>query len=418
MTATGSDMHDSSSVDGRTAPPIDLRSLDATGVEATHALTLPPECYSSEEFFKFEQHAIFEQGWVAVGRSDTLLKRGDYITAQIGREPVVVVRQESGELAALSNVCRHRAAVMLGGSGNCGGTILCPYHAWNYELDGHLRGAPAMSRTYDFDPSEIALPHFACAEWEGFVFVAFEEQERTPAEMWPSAHDLLRNYRMDEMRGPNPSVVEWGVNWKVSVENAVECYHCTTVHGDHHATAPTRNTVDSPLAFEDGAFATRVRNTDIDTDFTTTGKILFDPLPHLTEDQRQHSMWVILPPNLLLSLQHDNVHYFLAEPQSSIHTRLSIGYLYPESTLQRPDFEELFREGQEAWAPILEQDIEITARVQRGLASKYAPRGRYSWQEAAVANFNRWLVNRYQADTMVDARCITLRGETKGDGLI
>lgn len=391
----------SSRTDGRTECPIDLRSLDATALEAARALTLPPACYVSDAFFAFEQEAVFGQGWVAVGRSDTLVERGDYITAQIGREPVVVVRQESGELTALSNVCRHRAAVMLDGAGNCGGTILCPYHAWNYGLDGRLRGTPAMSRTYDFDRSDFALPRFGCAEWEGFVFVAFEEQTQTPSELWPAADELVRNYRMAQLRGPEPTLFEWGVNWKIALENAVECYHCTTVHGDYHGTAPTRNTVKSPLTFEDGAFATRVRNTDIDTDFTATGKILFEPLPHLTEDERWHSTWVILPPNLFLSLQHDNVHYFLAVPQTATHTRLSVGYLYPEATLQRPDFEDRFREGQAAWEPIMEQDIEITARVQQGLASAHAPRGRYSWQETAVADFNRWLVDRYQTAAMV-----------------
>ncbi|MEA2379203.1 MAG: hypothetical protein QOD13_3110 [Thermoleophilaceae bacterium] len=377
--------------------PIDPRSLDASALEPEHALTLPPECYSSADFFAFEQQAIFQRGWFAVGRSSQLRQAGDYITFDLAREPLVVVRQESGELLALSNVCRHRAAVMLTGEGNCGGTIVCPYHAWNYGLDGQLRGAPAMARTYGFQKEDHVLPRFACSEWEGFVFVSLDDQPLTPAEQWPRLAELLTNYRMTDLQGPAPTEFEWAVNWKVALENAVECYHCTTVHGEWHATAPTRNTVDSPLAYEDGAFATRVRNTDVDTDFTPTGKILLPPMPHLTMEERSHSTWVIIPPNLFLSLQHDNVHYFLAKPESEGFTRLDVGYLYPEETFQRDDFDERFAEGQVAWEPIMLQDIEITKRVQQGLASSGAPRGRYSWQETAVADFNRWLVERYQA---------------------
>ncbi len=376
--------------------PIDPSTLDASALDPADALTLPAECYASDDFFAFEQEAVFEQGWFAVGRSSQLREPGDYITFDLAREPIVVVRTSSGELSALSNVCRHRAAVMLSGQGNCGATVICPYHAWNYDFDGRLRGAPAMSRTHGFEKEDFALHQFHCAEWEGFVFVALEEQPRTPAEMWPRLTELLANYNLSALGGPESTVFEWGVNWKVALENAVECYHCTTVHGAYHATAPTRNTIDSPLGYEDGAFATRVRNTGIDTDFTSTGKIFFPPLPELTVEERSHSTWVIVPPNLFLSLQHDNVHYFLAQPEGVAFTRLYVGYLYPSATLEQPDFKSRFDVAQADWEPIMEQDIEVTSRVQRGLASARAPRGRYSWQETAVAHFNRWLVERYQ----------------------
>jgi phenylpropionate dioxygenase-like ring-hydroxylating dioxygenase large terminal subunit len=181
------------------------------------------------------------------------------------------------------------------------------------------------------------------------------------------------------------------------LENAGECYHCTLVHGELHKTAPTRNTVRPPLGYSSSAFVTRVRNTDIDTDFNPTGKVLLPPIPTLDLEDRRHSTWAILPPNLFLSLQHDNVHYFLVVPKGPNSTKMEVGYLYPESTLERPDFADQYSASLNAWTPIMDQDADVNRRVARGLSSRFVTRGRFSWQEEALAAFGRWLAGRYLA---------------------
>lgn len=377
--------------------PEALADLLSSTVKVEDACTLPGWCYTSDDFFEFEQEAIFARRWFAVTHERMVPEAGDYITVDIAGEPLIVVRDDNGTVNVLSAVCRHRSCVLLTDSGNCGDTIMCPYHNWVYDLTGQLRGAPYMTRTRSFDKASVQLASLAVTTWQGFVFASFSP---IPAEFGASETELadfLKNYQLEHaaLARPRTMTIEW--NWKVMLENAVECYHCTALHGRLHEAAPTRNSTASPLSDLAGGFASRIRNPRIDADFTPTGTVVFPPLPGLTEEQRTHSTWLIVPPNLFLSLQHDNVHYFLVRPDAVDSTVMEVGYLYPPSTTELADFDERFELAMSSWLPIIDQDNEINSRVQRGLGSRFAPRGRYSWLEGALVGFNRWLVQCYQS---------------------
>ncbi len=104
------------------------------------ARAMPPSVYTSEEFLKSELESVFSRDWVCVGRASALSKPGDYLTYELAGEPIIVLRDASGQLRAMSNVCRHRMSTMLEGCGNKR-AIVCPYHGWSYNLDGSLRAA-------------------------------------------------------------------------------------------------------------------------------------------------------------------------------------------------------------------------------------------------------------------------------------
>jgi phenylpropionate dioxygenase-like ring-hydroxylating dioxygenase large terminal subunit len=104
---------------------------------------LPPRAFTSPAIFEAEQRAIFARSWVHVGDLRDVPGPGDYLTATIGRSPVVVLRDRAtGELRGFLNACRHRGAMLLDGKGTCDKQIKCPYHAWSYGLDGALLGVP------------------------------------------------------------------------------------------------------------------------------------------------------------------------------------------------------------------------------------------------------------------------------------
>src|SRR5689334_17323098 len=121
-------------------------ALESSVLRIEDAETLPPACYTDAEFFEFEKEALFNHEWLCVGRSDWVEKPGDYFTTSIIGEPIVVVRTQDGVIKALSSVCQHRAMLVAEGSGNTH-AFICPYHHWSYNLDGTLKGAPAMERT-------------------------------------------------------------------------------------------------------------------------------------------------------------------------------------------------------------------------------------------------------------------------------
>jgi len=109
---------------------------------------------------------VFGQEWVCVGRASTLATPGDYLTYELAGQPVLVIRDRDGTVRAMSNVCLHRMSTLLEGSGHTK-AIVCPYHAWMYNLDGTLRGAPYMSRTTGFCKDDYHLQQMRCEEWLG-----------------------------------------------------------------------------------------------------------------------------------------------------------------------------------------------------------------------------------------------------------
>ena len=108
------------------------------------AVAMPKSVYTSAEFADLERQHVFARDWLCAGRADALAEPGDYLTMEISGEPILVLRDRDGQLRAMSNVCRHRMSTLLEGRGNTR-AIVCPYHAWTYNLDGSLRGAPATA---------------------------------------------------------------------------------------------------------------------------------------------------------------------------------------------------------------------------------------------------------------------------------
>ena len=124
-------------------------------VPFSQAHAMPKSVYTSAEFLAQEQKHVFGQDWLCAGRADALPNAGDYLTMEIAGEPIIVLRDKDGHLRAMSNVCRHRMSKLLEGRGTTK-SIVCPYHAWTYNLDGSLRGAPAMAGNQAFCKDQIA----------------------------------------------------------------------------------------------------------------------------------------------------------------------------------------------------------------------------------------------------------------------
>jgi len=376
--------------------PGNFAALQDSAVDVSRALTLPPECYTSQEHYDFEVEAIFAREWVCVGRADQIPNPGDYFSVTVVNDPLVVVRGHDGEIRVLSSVCRHRAAVIVEGSGNCGTALTCPYHAWSYDLDGNLRGAPVMTRAEGFDRGGVKLPQVRVETWKGFVFVNFDPHAALLGPRLRDVEGLIANYRLEELSARPPATYEQPWNWKVMIENAMECYHCSFLHRGYHECAPTWNLLPPQLKHVEDVLIMRVRTTHPDAAFTPTERVMFPVIETLSDEDRNHFTWVNVLPNLILSCNADNVHYLLLLPHGPASITLQVGWCFPASTLAMPRFDDLFAMASMAWAPILEQDTMVNMRVQKGLKSRFAPRGRYSPYEEHLVMFNRWLVKRYR----------------------
>jgi len=187
--------------------------------------------YTDAARFEREQERIFRRTWQFAGHVSQLERPGDYFALELHGRSLFCVKDREGVVRAFYNACRHRAHQLVEGSGHAR-ALVCPYHAWTYELDGRLRAAPGASRTPGFDRSRICLTPARSEIVGGFVFVNLDP-DAAPMEAWyPGIANALAEYvpHPERLRAACTREVVERCNWKVSVENYSECYHCRLNH--------------------------------------------------------------------------------------------------------------------------------------------------------------------------------------------
>ena len=200
------------------------------GLEA--GLTLPASWYGRDEaIYRSELDRIFARSWQYAARAEQVASRGSYVATRAGQIPIVVVRHQDGGLRAFVNVCRHRGHLVAQGEGRRE-SLQCPYHAWTYDLDGRLRAAPRSDREPGFDFDCFPLLPVSVEEWGPFVFVNPDPEASPLAGALGRLPEYLEDSGIDFARLRFQRRDEWtlDVNWKVGVENYLECYHCPVAH--------------------------------------------------------------------------------------------------------------------------------------------------------------------------------------------
>lgn len=193
--------------------------------------TLPAGWYSDPEILRREEQRIFAKSWHYVGHAGELPRAGQFRATRLGRVPVLLVRDASGALRAFLNVCRHRGALLCDGSGERA-TLQCPYHAWSYSLDGRLLQAPRLAAEGVTDTRELGLVELRLETWGPFLFM---NPDRDAAPLGETLGDVPERIAragidVDALRFLERSESELEANWKIVVENYLECYHCPVAH--------------------------------------------------------------------------------------------------------------------------------------------------------------------------------------------
>ena len=200
--------------------------------------TLSGHYYTHSEVFALEQEKIFETMWFCVVRSSDLDKPGAFKTVQVGRESVLVTRSRKGDINAFFNICRHRGArLCTEDSGEVKRAFQCPYHAWTYDLDGKLIAAPNLTKMPDIDRVEYGLRKIAVKEWLGYVWVCLADEppsfeDTVMKEIVDRLGDVesIDHYTVADLTVGRRIVYDVKANWKLIIENFMECYHCATIH--------------------------------------------------------------------------------------------------------------------------------------------------------------------------------------------
>ncbi len=198
---------------------------------STPTLSLAAKYYTDPEVFKLETNGLLARTWQFAGHASQLKETGDYFTFDMAGESLFCIKGRDGEIRTFYNVCQHRAHQLVSGQGQTR-VVVCPYHAWTYELTGELRAGPNIKAVEGFDKSSICLTSVRTEVFLGFIFVNLDNDAKPMDEWFPNVRTELESYipHWDTLAPLEWVEIPENCNWKVSVENYSECYHCSLNH--------------------------------------------------------------------------------------------------------------------------------------------------------------------------------------------
>lgn len=374
--------------------------MDLT-VPATHdvsaggsLLSTPPgRFYTDPEVFDRERRMIFERLWFCAARAADIAGPGAFEVAQVGGESVLIVRGDDGALRAFLNVCRHRGSRLCSEeSGRVRRSLRCGYHAWTYALDGRLVAAPNLAKMADIDRDAYGLIRVSVREWLGYAWICVADEppsfeETVVAEVTGRLGDptAIGRYRAGDLAVGRRISYEVAANWKLIVENFMECYHCATIHPELTRVIPefargyaAQYYVGHGAAFADGAEG-----------FTVTGDGGFGRLPDVSPDQDRRYFAVTVRPQVFLNLVPDHVIVHRMFPLAVDRTTVVCDWLFDASVI---------RDGRDVSASVElfdrvnRQDFEACEMTQLSMGSRaYADGGVLVPSEHHLADFHAWV---------------------------
>ncbi|MEM7597108.1 MAG: aromatic ring-hydroxylating dioxygenase subunit alpha [Pseudomonadota bacterium] len=196
---------------------------------ATHSLDA--RYYTDPAIFAKEMDGLLSRTWQLAGHTNEIPKTGDYFAFEIAGQQLFAIRGRDGQVRTFYNVCQHRAHGLVQGKGNAR-VVVCPYHAWTYELTGKLRNGPNIASVPGFDKDKVCLTEVRTEDFNGFLFVNLDDDAAPMDDWFPGVREEIAEF-VPNVRDLAP--LEWveipeHCNWKVSVENYSECYHCPINH--------------------------------------------------------------------------------------------------------------------------------------------------------------------------------------------
>jgi choline monooxygenase len=327
-----------------------------------------------------ERRRIFTGTWQYAGWTEQVAELGSYFASVAGHIPVVVTRDAEGMMRGFVNVCRHRGHVVAQGAA-CRETLQCPYHAWTYGLDGTLRRAPRSEREPGFDPATFSLLPIAVETWGPIVFVNPDPDAAPLAEALGDLPAFVAGSGVDLDRLRFHSHWEWEqpVNWKVALENYLECYHCPTAHPGFSKVIDV-----DPDSYRlvTGAYSSSQLGPVRASALERPERAPYDPRGEVRQSQ-YHYLWPNTTINIAPGPQNLSIERWvpLDEKRTVEVTDYFFGRDVPEERIQ----EVIAFDNQ-----VAEEDVALVRSVQRGLDSEMVPQGRLMPEsERLIADFQR-----------------------------
>ena len=388
--------------------------------------SLDRKFYCDDEVFAADMDSVVSRKWIVAGHIDQVRNKGDYFLYRIGNESIIVVRQDDATVNAFFNVCRHRGSVVCTESAGSAKRFTCPYHAWTYSLDGELIAAPLMPA--DFSKKENGLHGCHVRVFHGFIFINLCRS--TPVDFDVTFGNLapyLDFHGFAEAKIAHRLSYPTSANWKLVVENFVECYHCAPAHPEFCSMHPPEALIAFGAGPSSGPAEAVEKYQPVVAAWEKHAAALGRPIgtvddgpesSHLrlllqrniregydseTQDGRpastlmgkrrgfdQGRMYLSFSPFTQLVAGNDFAVLFQFAPRDTMQTDVELTWLV-DGKASAYDVQRMIW----GWDTTTRQDQTITENNQLGiLSSRYQP-GRYSEHERRVITFQQWYLAQF-----------------------
>ena len=340
------------------------------------ASTIPAPWYVDARIAELESKTVFSKTWQMVGRVDQLEKPGQFVTANVADEPIVIVRGNDGVLRGFFNVCRHHAAAVVTEPCGQASILHCPYHGWNYGLDGALKGMPEFDGVKNFDREKNGLVPVKADIWEGFAFVNLDPQAMSLEDFLGGLVKRVAPLGLSKLHYFDRRVYDIHCNWKVFVDNYLDGgYHVPHLHKG----------LNSVLDYKQYTIENEDRYC-----------LQSSPMVSGTEDaatattRKGDRAWYFWQyPNLMINHYQGYMDTNLVLPVDVDHCRVIFDFYFAEIDEAHSEYNQ---QSVAVGARVQEEDLGICEAVQRGLKSRAYRAGRLSVRrEAGEHLFHRLL---------------------------
>ncbi|MBB3770363.1 Rieske 2Fe-2S family protein [Angulomicrobium tetraedrale] len=380
--------------------------------ERRSGFSMPQAFYVDEEIFQADLEAVFASDWLFACSVAEIKRPGDYVTMEIGRDSVVILRDRDGEVKAYFNTCRHRGSrICLHESGRAN-RLVCPYHQWVYELDGRLINARQMPA--DFDKSGYSLVPVHVEVICGMVYVSVAENPPSFARFRDTVTPYIAPHQPDRTKVAFSSTIIEEANWKLVIENNRECYHCAGNHPallvtlvefalpDHPAANATfKNLMDTSTARwdrlglphkpADGGIEFRCIRLPFNEDcvsFTRDGAPACNKLLADFTEPDLGSVRMFRVPNNWNHFLADHIIHFRVLPLGPNRTAVKTTWLVHEDAVEGVDYD--IKRLTEVWTETNDEDRILAEHNHQGIQSRAYRPGPFAPSEFMLKNFAEW----------------------------
>jgi len=361
----------------------DILALYDAKATLAEAYTIPAPWYVDSRIAELEARAVFGKTWQMVGRIEQVEKPGQFVTAIVAGEPVVVVRGNDGVLRGFYNVCRHHAAAVVTEPCGQASILHCPYHGWNYGLDGALKGMPEFEGVEDFDRGKNGLVPLKAEVWEKFVFVNLDPASESLVSFLGGLVKRMAPLDLSKLHYFDSHTYDIHCNWKVFVDNYLDGgYHVPHLHKGLNSVLDYKQyTIENEDRYCLQSSPMVASSEDAATGATRKG-------------DRAWYFWQY--PNLMINCYEGYMDTNLVLPVDEDHCRVIFDFYFGDVSDSAKKYNQ---ESVAVGNRVQDEDLGICEAVQRGLKSRAYGAGRLSVRrEAGEHLFHRLLAEDLKAE--------------------